>query len=134
MINILKANETVLNSWFDNWLLMHVPSIVDQPKWFKNDHNLKGGNIVLFLKQDLALSKNYQSGMVVLYEKSSYVICKGKIKYRNHMEKVNREWCRSVGQLIMIHLADKLVIAQEINRTRTLCYGRPSHLQYHGSK
>ena len=40
--------KTVLNSWFDNWLLMHVPSIVDQPKWFKNDHNLKGGNIVVF--------------------------------------------------------------------------------------
>ena len=91
MTNILKANETVLNSWFDNWLLMHVPSIVDQPKGFKNDHNLKGANIVLFLKQDLALSKNYQSGMVVLYENSSYVICKGKIKYRNHMEQVNRE-------------------------------------------
>ena len=44
------------------------------------------------------------------------------------MKKVNRESDRPVHQLIMTHLADKFDIAQEINRTRTLCYGSPPHL------
>ena len=41
---ILENIKKIFNAWFD------------QPKWFKSDENLKLGDVVLFLKQDSAIS------------------------------------------------------------------------------
>ena len=39
--------------------------IMNQPKWYRAEYDLKEGDVVLFLKQDSLLNKTYQYGMVV---------------------------------------------------------------------
>ena len=55
---ILEENQNIFNAWFEIWLTGHVPKLIDQPKWFKSDQNLKPGDIVLFLKQESVISSN----------------------------------------------------------------------------
>ncbi|XP_066923502.1 uncharacterized protein [Clytia hemisphaerica] len=61
---ILRTNKKIFDSWFECWLTSHVPALMDQPKWFKNDNDNKPGDIVLFTKQESSLSANYQFGIV----------------------------------------------------------------------
>ena len=112
---ILQENNKVFNSWFENWLLSHVPKLMFQPKWLKNDHHIKEGDIVLFQKQDSILSSTYQYGMVKSVEcGKDGIIRKVKVKYRNCNESSDRETYRSVRKLVMIHKIDELNILQEL--------------------
>jgi hypothetical protein len=49
---IIDENQSIFESWFENWLSPHVPNLMDQPKWYSSDVNLKKDDLVLFLKQD----------------------------------------------------------------------------------
>ena len=42
---ILRSNNLIFSTWFDNWLVSHVPKLMSQPKWFKSDTCLKVGSI-----------------------------------------------------------------------------------------
>ena len=46
---ILEGNQMIFTAWFENWLLSHVPKLMEQPKWFRDDRDLKVGDIVLIL-------------------------------------------------------------------------------------
>ena len=84
---ILETNKNIFNSWFEDWLVSHVPNIMYQPKQFWIEYYLKDGDIVLFLKQDSTLHKIYQYGMKKSVEKSSNVIIwKVRVKYGNATE------------------------------------------------
>ena len=116
---ILEANQNIFNAWFENWLYSHIPNIMNQPKWYRTEYNLKEGDVVLFLKQDSLLNKTYQYGMVVQVQQSSDgLIHKVKVKYRNANENVDRETYRSVCQLVMIHPVNETDIIQEINKIK----------------
>ena len=52
---ILEDNERIFDAWFELWLSVHVPQLIDKPKWYKSDENLKPGDIVLFLKNDSSI-------------------------------------------------------------------------------
>ena len=113
---ILQTNQNIFNSWFENWLLSHVPNIMHQPKWFRTEYDLKEGDIVLFLKQDSTINKTYQYGMIKSVEKSSDgIIRKVWVKYRNANESTDRETYRSARQLVMIHPVDELDIILSLN-------------------
>ena len=49
---ILHQNEKVYDAWFESWLLNHVPKLMIQQKWFKQEQNLHVGDIVIFNKVD----------------------------------------------------------------------------------
>ena len=57
---ILKENRKIFNSWFEVWLISHVPRLMNHPKWFSTAHYIKICDVVLFLKQDGVLSNSYQ--------------------------------------------------------------------------
>jgi hypothetical protein len=87
-----------------------------QPKWFKNDRDLKVGDVVLFLKNNSIITSTYQYGMVCeLYPGKDKKIRKAKISYRNHTENVSRETVRAVRELVVIHYLDELDVTQELN-------------------
>ena len=116
---ILKTNQNILNTWFENSFLSHVPNIMHQPKWFRTEYDLKEGDVVLFLKQDSVLTKTYQYGMVISVQQSSDdVIRKVKVKYRSANENVDRETFPSVPQLVMIHPVNESDITQEIKNIK----------------
>ena len=113
---IIEHNRKIFNTWFENWLISHVPKLVNQPKWYNSDEHLKEGDVVLFLKHDSILSSTYQYGMVKSTEAGDDgVIRKVHIKYRNHNEKRDRETFRSVRQLVVIHRVDELDLAKELH-------------------
>ena len=69
----------------------------------------------MFLKQEKALCREYQFGMI----KSVEVGRDGRIrvavvKYRNHNENMDRETRRSVRQLVLIHPIEELDIHKEL--------------------
>ena len=116
-----KANKDIFNTWFEAWLVSHVPRLMFQPKWYNSDHDLKPGDIVLFIKNEKELCNDYQYGKVVSTKQSS----DGKIRsvevlYRNSNEAVDRTTTRATRQLIRIHSIDELDIVQELGEVATL--------------
>ena len=49
---ILESNFEIFKPWFECWMISHVPRLMDQPKWFNSDKDVKVGDIVLFRKND----------------------------------------------------------------------------------
>ena len=112
---IIRGNQKLFNVWFENWLLCHVPKLMEQPKWFRDNRDLKEGDIVIFLKQESEISSNYQFGIVQSVETGrDGRIRKVKVRYRNHSERIDRETYRSARSLVIIHSVDELNIMQEL--------------------
>ena len=114
---LITENEKIFNSWFENWLLSHVPKLMDQPKWFKSDRDLKKGDVVLFLKHESEISSTYQYGIIDAVEVSrDGKIRKVVVRYRNHSEDTNRTTYRSARSLVVIHPVDEIDIIQELGQ------------------
>ena len=116
----LKCNEEIFNTWFENWLVTHVPKLMHQPKWYDNDRDVKVGDIILFLKNEGALKNTYQYGVIKGIERSQDErIRKVIITYRNHNESINRETRRGVRHIVMIHPIDETSIVTELGEIAT---------------
>ena len=111
----LRENEKIFNTWFENWLLSHVPKLMFHPKWFNSERDVKTGDVILFLKNDGSFNNTYHYGMIKDVEHSKDdKIRRVTIKYRNFNEDTNRETRRAVRNIVMIHPVDETCIAQEL--------------------
>ena len=116
----INSNVEIFNAWFENWLISCVPKLIHQPKWFRSDHDLKKGDLVLFLKEEGSLVGSYQYGMI----DDVKVGRDGKIrtvtvKYHNHNENHLRTTRRAVRELVMIHSVDELSLMEELGAIAT---------------
>ena len=94
-----------------------------QPKWFKNDRDIKVGDVVIFLKQEDTLSQRYQYGMITTVNVGKDgKIRQVEVKYRNHNESVDRLTSRAVRELLMIHQVDETNLIQELGEIETLLH------------
>ena len=113
---VLKENKKVYDSWFEVWLLVHVPRLMRQQKWFKND-TINIGDVVIFTKVDSVICKSYTYGRVVELEcGEDDVPRKAKIRYRNSSEEKFRDTFRAVRGLIVIHYAGESDIMTELGK------------------
>ena len=111
---IIKENEEIFNSWFEVWLLVHVPKLMHQQKWFSSD-KIKVGDVILFVKNDSVICNSYTYGIVKsLKFGRDGVARKATIKYRNAKEDVFRETDRAVRSLIIIHHIDNVDFMKEL--------------------
>jgi len=111
---ILKENEKVYNAWFEVWLLVHVPKLMKQQKWFDSD-SINVGDVVLFTKQDSKISNTYTYGMIADLEYGDDKLPrKARVRYRNGSEDVFRETYRSVRSLVIIHQVNDSDIMTEL--------------------
>jgi hypothetical protein len=117
----MNENEDIFNSWFETWLVSYVPTLMNHPKWFKDDSDLKPGDVVLFLKEDgKMVSGVYQYGMVHEIKRSKdNKIRSAVIKYRNANEAVDRFTNRAVREIVVIHPVDELSILTELSQIQT---------------
>ena len=130
---ILSENEKIYLSWFECWLISHVPKLVEQPKWFQTDRDLKKGDVVLFLKEEKVLCSTYQYGMVEAIEQSrDGKIRKVHVKYRNNTEETDRITYRSARNLVMIHPVDELNIMEEMGQVAAKVDAENHKLHYAG--
>jgi len=113
---IMKENEKIYDSWFEIWLLVHVPKLMRQQKWFESDI-VHVGDVVIFTKVDSVISKNYTYGMIIDLENGKDGLPrKAKIRYRNSNEEAFRETFRAVRGLVIIHRANESDIMTELGR------------------
>ena len=113
---IIKRNESLFSTWFQAWLVSHVPNLVFQPKWFRSDRDPKIGDVVLFLKSDKEFEMLYQYGMIT----DTKVSRDGKIRqldimYQNSNEKTKRFTTRGTREVVVIHHIDELGLIRELN-------------------
>ena len=114
---IISQNNSIFVAWFEAWVISYVPKLIEQPKWFSNDKDLKVGDVVLFLKNEKEICNDYQYGMIAKIENSKDGKARTvKVKYRNCNENVDRFTTRPTRQLVMIHPVDELNIIQELNK------------------
>ncbi len=112
---IMEENKAIFETWFDNWLVSHVPKLIEQPKWFRNEESIKVGDIVLFRKDEKVLCSTYQYGMVDTVERSQDgLIRKAHIRYRNASEETDRLTYRAARNLVAIHHADETSLMEEL--------------------
>ena len=117
---LIEQNERIMRAWFECWLISHVPKLIDRPKWFDSDTDVKVGDVVLFLKKDKEYAGNYQYGIVKELEvskdgKTRKVI----VEYVNSNEDVRRQTRRSVREIVVIHPIDELGIVRELGEIAT---------------
>ena len=94
---IIEENQAIFNAWFEVWLSAHIPTLMNQPKWFYSDKDLKKGDVVLFLKKECGIGSNYQFGIVEGVDVGrDEKIRRVKVKYRNHNENIDRFTNRAV--------------------------------------
>ena len=41
----LQDNKKIFNTWFEDWLLSHVPKLMFHPKWFNSERDVKFGEV-----------------------------------------------------------------------------------------
>ena len=112
---LMRENKAIFNAWFESWLLNHVPQLMNQTKWFKNDHKIQVGDVVLFKKHDSSLSKTYQFGVVSKVEFSKDGVSrKVMVRYCNSTENTCRETFRSVRELVLIRSVDEFDLLEEL--------------------
>ena len=118
----VRLNKQIYNTWFEAWLISHVPNLMEHPKWFDSDKDLHIGDIVLFLKNENGLSNDYQYGMITeVHNGIDGKIRSVNVKYRNHNENVDRITHRASRQLIVIHQIDEIDIMVELGEIATYC-------------
>ena len=114
-LKIIGENKRIFDTWFENWLLSHVPKLVNQPKWFKTK-DIQEGDIVLFTKHESIIESHYQYGIVnSVVVSNDGLVRKARVRYRNHNESNDRETCRSVRTLVVIHKINELDLLQELD-------------------
>ena len=113
---IIQSNSDIFQAWFESWIISYVPTLIQQPKWFKSDEDVKTGDVILFLKSDKVFDKQYQYGLVknVVIGKDGK-IREVEIEYQNHDEAIKRCTIRGVREIVVIHPVDEIGIELELN-------------------
>ena len=113
---ILDQNEQIYQSWFEVWLIIHVPKLVKQQKWFQTD-SINVGDVIIFTKIDSVISKDYTYGQVVDLEYSKDGVArKATVRYKNANEDVFRETKRAVRGLVVIHHVDEIDVMTQLGQ------------------
>ena len=112
---ILQLHSDIFNAWWEAWLTSAVPKLVARPKWFRNDEDIKVGDVVLFRRVEGGLSGEYRYGMVdEVFRGPDNRIRSVIVRYRNSNEGISRKTFRAVRSLIIIHRIDEINIMEEL--------------------
>ena len=118
---ILQQNSNIFNTWWEAWLTSAVPKLVPQPKLFTNNGGIRVGDVVIFRKEESALSGQYQYGIVDEVKYSADNLIRSVVlRYRNASESVDRTTTRSVRKIVVIHRIDELNIMEELGKAALL--------------
>ena len=113
---IIETNSEIFKVWFKSWLVSYVPSLIDKPKWFKNDRNISEDDIVLFLKSDKGFDEQYQYGRVkTIIPSKDGCIRTVEVEYQNSNEHGKRTTVRGARELVVIHPVDEIGFNSELH-------------------
>ena len=117
----MKLNRRVFASWFEAWLISHVPRLIEQPKWFNDSFDIAEGDVALFLKHEGSITGDYQYGMIDKVNRGNDEKVRSvNVRYRNAKEDIDRITHRTVRQLVMIHPIDDINLLSELHEIATI--------------
>ena len=106
--SVLDKNIKIQNKFYE-LLIKNIFELVPQPKWFKNDVDLKVDDIVLYIhKESTHASEHYWRLGRVKEIKSDKKPTKVLIEYKNVNEKKFRTTERMTRELVVVHKVDDL--------------------------
>ena len=112
---IVESNNDIFRSWYKEWLVSFVPTLIEQPKWFVSDRSITVGDVVLLLKSEKEFDLQYQYGIVVrTFESKDGLVRSVEVEYQNPGERIKRRTKRGVRDLIVIHPVDEVGISKEL--------------------
>lgn len=115
---IIEANRKIFQAWFENWLLSHIPKLLQQTKWYDSSEQIKIGDVVLFVKNESKLCSDYQYGIVVAIDVGNDgLIRRASVRYKNSSEQVFRETRRSTRTLVVIQRVDEVDLFFELGKS-----------------
>ena len=101
-------------------MISYVPTLMEQPKWYKSDRDVKVRDVVLFMKKEKEYAGYYQYGMLKKIEVGKGGEVRSAIvEYQNHNEDCKRESRRAIRDLVMVHPIDELGLIREIGEIAT---------------
>ena len=90
-------------AWYKVWSEAYIPKLLFKPKWFKDEVDLKVGDLVYFQKSESELGSSWMLGMIAAVEIGrDNLIRIVEIKYRNASEQQDRTNMRSVRKVCKI--------------------------------
>ena len=94
-------------AWYKVWSETYIPKLLFRPKWFKNETDLKIGDLVYFRKSESELGSTWMLGMISDVEISRDDLIRiVEIKYRNASEGQDRTTRRNVRNVCKIWSED----------------------------
>ena len=114
---MISRNKEIFNTWFEAWLITYVPKLMEHPKWYVSDRDLKLGDVIMFLKSEKEINHDYQYGLInAIHSSKDNKTRKVSVKYRNSNENIDRFTTRSAREIIVIHPVDELNLIQELGK------------------
>ena len=94
-------------SWYKIWNASYIPKLMYQPKWWKQDRDLKEGDIVFFQKKESELDTCWTLGTIDQLVKGRDGLARRAIvKYQNFKEDFHRLTDRHIRSLVKIWSVD----------------------------
>ena len=113
LLKVLEDNKMIFNVWFETWLISHVPKLMEHPKWFCIDQDVKICDVVMSIKNDGLRVNTCQYRMDNGIELSrDGLILKVIITYKNSNKNIDGFTTRAVRKLVLIHPVDKIKIME----------------------
>ena len=115
LLKVLQDNKMIFNVWFETWLISHVPKLMEHPKWFRIDQDVKICDVVMSIKND-GLRVNtcqYRMGNGTELSRDGLIL-KVIITYKNSNKNIDGFTTRAVRKLVLIHPVDKIKIMEEL--------------------
>ena len=112
---LLKIVESTYKGWFNIFKETVVPRLINQPKWFRKEKDLKEQDLVYFQKQESDLSSEWTIGQVdqVVVGRDG-LIRRAWIKYYNFGEKNPRLTDRAVRRLVKLWSMDEACLFDDM--------------------
>ena len=115
LLKVLQDNKMIFNVWFETWLISHVPKLMEHPKWFRIDQDVKICDVVMSIKNDGLRVNTCEYRMDNGIELSrDGLILKVIITYKNSNKNIDGFTTRAVRKLVLIHPVDEIKIMEEL--------------------
>ena len=116
---LLDQVDTTYKAWFKVFKETQVPRLIQQPKWFKIEKDIKEGDLVYFQKRESALDSVWTVGQIdqVIASRDGY-IRRAIVKYFNAGEDHHHLTDRSVRKLVKLWSMDEACLFDDLKEVQ----------------
>ena len=112
---LLDKVQELYEAWFKIWNVSYIPKLMYQPKWWKQDRDLKEGDVIYFQKTESALDTCWTLGTIdQLVVGRDGLARRAVVKYQNSTEDFHRVSDRHVRSLVKIWSIDDQNIDEDL--------------------